>query len=52
NIDGPSLDFEIDFSQTLVTVDYQFSAVPVPAAAWLFMSGLIGLAAPAMRRRL
>lgn len=51
NIDGPALDFEIDFSSTLVTVDYQFSAVPVPAAAWLFMSGLIGLAAPAMRRR-
>jgi len=52
NIDGPALDFEIDFANTTVTVDYQYSAVPVPAAVWLFASGLIGLAAPAMRRRL
>ena len=51
NIDGPALDFEIDFDNTLVTVDYEFSAVPVPAAAWMFVSGLIGLFGTAMHRR-
>ncbi len=51
NAEFPFIEFEIDFDQTIVTVEYEFSPVPVPAAAWLFGSGLIGLAASAMRRR-
>ena len=32
--------------------DVQFTAVPVPAAAWLFGSGLVGLAGIARKRRI
>lgn len=41
-IDGKSFGVHID--------DIQVSAVPVPAAAWLMVSGLAGLAATARRR--
>ena len=34
------------------TSTYEFSAVPLPAAAWLFGSGLLGLAGMARRKRL
>jgi len=51
NAEFPFIEFEINFDQSIVTVEYEFAAVPVPAAAWLFASGLIGLMAPAMRRR-
>jgi len=41
-----------DITNANVQVTYQYtSAVPVPAAAWLFASGLIGLAGVAKRKR-
>lgn len=41
-----------DITNANVQVTYQYtSAVPVPAAAWLFASGLIGLAGLAKRKR-
>jgi hypothetical protein len=41
--------FDLDF---ITYYDDEFtSAVPIPAAAWLFTSGLIGLSAVARRRR-
>jgi hypothetical protein len=40
-----------DESWGLDNVQVQVSAVPVPAAVWLFGSGLIGLAAVARRKK-
>jgi hypothetical protein len=37
-------------SRNTTTVNWQVQAVPVPAAAWLFGSGLVGLAGAARRR--
>ncbi|VAW82703.1 hypothetical protein MNBD_GAMMA14-514, partial [hydrothermal vent metagenome] len=37
--------------ETTVTYDFTPTAVPLPAAFWLFASGLIGIAVPAVRRR-
>ena len=36
---------------SISTADFGFQAVPVPAAAWLFGSGLIGLLGMARRKR-
>lgn len=38
-------------SQGVATTNYSLSPVPLPAAAWLFGSGLIGLAGVVRRRR-
>jgi hypothetical protein len=38
-------------NSSLLGVDIQTSAVPLPAAAWLFGAGLIGLAGVARRRK-
>jgi hypothetical protein len=35
----------------ILTADFGFQAVPVPAAAWLFGSGLLGLLGMARRKR-
>ena len=48
NWDTGGLDFQADFSATSVNVD---TTVPVPAAIWLFGSGLFGLAGWAKTRR-
>lgn len=54
--DGTGNDFLLGFSavdgQAILTLDIQeVSAVPVPAAVWLFGSGLIGLAGFARRKK-
>lgn len=38
-------------SNPITTADFGFQAVPVPAAAWLFGSGLLGLFGMARRKR-
>ena len=40
---------EFPATETTVTIDTEMSPVPVPAAAWLFATGLIGLAGVARR---
>lgn len=37
---------------TVITQEYAFSEIPLPAAAWLFGSGLIGLAGVVRQKRL
>jgi len=49
---GPFSGFNANFDMTSVTMTaYTPSAVPVPAAVWLFGSGLVGLAGIARRRK-
>jgi len=48
---GPFSGFNANFDITSVTVTAVTSAVPVPAAVWLFGSGLLGLAGVARRRK-
>jgi len=48
NWDTGGLDFQADFSASSANVN---TVVPIPAAAWLFGSGLLGLAGMARRRR-
>jgi len=45
--------FQVSFGNagTLVTVDVRIVPTPVPAAVWLFGSGLLGMVAIARRRR-
>lgn len=43
-IDGPFVGFNANF-------DFEVAAVPVPAAVWLFGSGLLGLVGVARRRK-
>jgi hypothetical protein len=38
-------------TRNTTTINWQIQAVPVPAAAWLFGSGLLGLAGTARRRK-
>ena len=42
--------FEGTMGPSVVTVEYTFSPVPIPAAAWLFGSALLGLGAIKRRR--
>jgi hypothetical protein len=42
---GPFIGYNANFDMTTLTV------VPIPAAAWLFGSGLLGLVGVARRRR-
>jgi hypothetical protein len=49
---GPFPGFNANFDITSVTItSYVTSAVPVPAAVWLFGSGLLGLAGVARRKK-
>ncbi|RDH86144.1 MAG: hypothetical protein DIZ80_01355 [endosymbiont of Galathealinum brachiosum] len=49
---GPFSGFNMNFDMTSVTMtDYTPSAVPVPAAIWLFGSGLVGLVGFARRKK-
>ena len=60
NLIGQALGFAIDIESTGVDeaniafdnlrIDFQAAAVPVPAAAWLFGSGLLGLIGVARKR--
>ena len=45
-VDGPFTGFNANFN-----IRPEVSAVPVPAAAWLFGSGLIGLVGLARRKQ-
>jgi len=52
NVYGTEIFMDGSFiGETTVTYDFSPAAVPLPAAAWLFASGLIGIAVPAVRRR-
>ena len=42
---------DADFDDMLVRADFRVAAVPLPAAVWLFGSGLIGLIGMARRRK-
>jgi hypothetical protein len=42
---------DADFDDMLVRADFRVAAVPVPAAVWLFCSGLLGLTGMACRRK-
>ncbi len=46
-----SILIEPDINQALIVDNLNFSPVPVPAAAWLFGSGLIGLIGIARRKK-
>ena len=49
---GPFQGFNANFdAQSLTVTGYEPSAVPVPAAVWLFGSGLLGLVGVARRRK-
>jgi hypothetical protein len=50
NVDDPSGDF-VDLTAYWILEGTMSTAVPVPAAAWLMGSGLLGLAGVARRRR-
>jgi len=50
NLDDALVFAELDFIGD-VTVTYTFSEVPVPAAAWLFGSAILGLAGVARRKK-
>jgi hypothetical protein len=50
--DDSTLDDDSDFEDMLVRADFRpASVVPLPAAVWLFGSGLIGLLAIFRRRQ-
>jgi hypothetical protein len=42
---------DIDFDDMMVRAKFTSTVVPVPAAAWLFGSGLLGLIGMARRRK-
>ena len=46
---GPGMD--ADYDDMLVRAEFSSTAVPVPAAIWLFASGLLGLIGMARRRK-
>ena len=50
---GPFPGFNINFNANLISpvCDFDCPPVPVPAAVWLFGSGLMGLAATARRKK-
>ena len=50
-IDGAFIGFNANFSTTGPSSEVNPAAVPVPAAVWLFGSGLVGLAGVARRRK-
>jgi hypothetical protein len=50
-IDGPFGGFNANFDITSVHINAVTSEIPVPAAVWLFGSGLVGLAGVARRRK-
>ena len=50
--DGPFIGFNANFDATSLTVTgYTPAAIPVPAAVWLFGSGLLGLVGVARRKK-
>jgi hypothetical protein len=49
---GPFSGFSANFDMTSMTLDSVVPAIPVPAAVWLFGSGLLGLVGVARRRKL
>jgi hypothetical protein len=49
-IDGPFAGFNLNFDITAIHVSY-VNPIPVPAAVWLFGSGLVGLAGLARRKK-
>ncbi len=51
NLTGASVDIDVLTFDGKVSVEYDYSPVPLPAAAWLFISGLASLFIPKVRRR-
>ena len=51
NLTGASVDIDLFTFDGVVSVEYEFSPVPLPAAAWFLISGLASLFIPKIRRR-
>lgn len=50
NLSDTFIDLELGFESGIVRIDYEYSAVPLPASVWFFISGLFALLAPSVRR--
>jgi len=51
SMEGVTIDGNSGFSGTVTNADFDNTAVPVPAAVWLFGSGLLGLVGVARRKK-
>jgi hypothetical protein len=50
NLDGSAIEVNLFFDGT-ASIEYEFTPVPVPAAMWLFGSGLLGMAGLSRRNK-
>lgn len=50
NLVDPFIDVALNFDGT-ISIQYEFTPVPIPAAVWLFGSGLIGIAGLTRRKK-
>ncbi len=50
NLVDPFIDVALNFDGT-ISIQYEFTPVPIPAAVWLFGSGLLGIAGLTKRNK-